>query len=61
MFNMHINILTTGIGQQDTYKCPRCKPSLTFKTEEDLKEHEKNEHNKIETPEEIESRLQRVR
>ena len=61
MYNMHINILTTGISQQDTYICPRCKPSQNFETEEELKVHEKNEHNRFETAEEIEGRLQRVR
>ena len=59
MQNMNINILTTGVVPY--IKCGRCSPSITFNNQTDLLNHEENVHNKTETEEEKENRLQKAR
>ena len=61
MLNLNINILTTGIPPVTNLLFARCKPSKSFRTEDDLIEHIKSIHNRLETEEEKEGRVQRAR
>ena len=61
MLNMNVSILTTGITSTNNHRCVRCKPGIEFSNEEYLRLHTKNVHNKVETEEEREGRIQRAR
>ena len=61
MLNIKINILTTGISPTQIYKCARCQPEQEFVSENDLIEHTENVHQRLETEEEKEGRLQNSR
>ena len=61
MLNLNIKILTTGIAPDTNLICNRCKPSKGFQTENALREHTKTEHDRVETEEESEGRVQRAR
>ena len=61
MLNLKINILTTGITPERSNICNRCNPTKQFATGDDLREHNKNVHNKIETREEREGRVKMAR
>ena len=61
MLNMNINILTTGISTPKMFKCVRCKPTIELKSEDELILHNENVHNRKESFEEREGRLQKAR
>ena len=61
MLNIDINILTTGLTPDRSHRCTRCKPGEEYKSGEELREHNKNVHHKIESDEEREGRIQMAR
>ena len=61
MLNLNINILTTGIYPPSSYRCVRCKPTISFNIEDELRTHTEVVHHKIETEEEMEGRRQKAR
>ena len=61
MLNLKIKILTTGIAPDTNLICNRCKPSKGFQTENALRGHTRTEHDRVETEEESEGRVQRAR
>ena len=61
MLNLKINIVTTGITPERSNTCNRCNRRKQFATGDDLREHNKNVHNKIETREEREGRVKMAR
>ena len=61
MLNMHIKILTTGITTPQTFKCARCNTGQEFRNKIDILSHDENTHNRKETEEEKEGRMQKHR
>ena len=61
MLNMDIDILTTGIHPPNSQRCARCQPGIKFESEENLREHNRVVHNKTESEEEKEGKLQKSR
>ena len=61
MLNIDINILTTGLTPESSHRCTRCKSVQEYGSGEELREHNKNIHHKIETSEQREGRLQMAR
>ena len=61
MLNIKINILTTCISSSNFKHCHRCKTPVVFKTSEDIRKHTELVHHRLETEEEREGRLQKVR
>ena len=60
MQNMTINILTKGVPRVSTV-CHRCPPNTTFNSVPELIKHKEKVHNRFETEEEKEERLQNAR
>ena len=61
MLNMNINIITTGISSPNVYRCARCKTKQEFQTENEMTMHDQIEHQRVESEEERESRVQKAR
>ena len=61
MLNLNISILTTGVSPPVSSMCVKCKPQQVFTNEKNFREHKEKVHNRIESEEEKEGRIQRAR